>query len=1042
MTLLELLKAGEDPRGFKLSNGHSGIILNDYIGKGGMAFVVGGEHQGKRRVAKILNPDSLRDENRALERFRNEARTLMSELPENPNIIRGFESGTDEDTGLEFIVMERVDNILDLEEKGKKLDEHLATEIILRSANGLAAAHNKGIIHRDIKPGNILAVAKGNRLLKLKLTDFGLAKDMGAMAKTKEGLFLGTLSYISPEQSRGKATMASDIYSLSATFYRLLTGKSPFDASEKTYATEAEMILAVWEKILKEEPKPLRELNPFISLELGEFISRGMAKDYRDRYTSMAEYIDELERITDYSFEASAIREWKKRNKPGHKTGTRYFFVDQIRKKKKISLIREPKSEYRIIINEIKDIEIEGAKTKLPLFVAGQGHETNVGLAEILETLLRQQRTPENVLQRVEWLERLEKTYGFLEEGNPPFKIKREITHQRLNWEKNRMKYHGVKKPVSFWKKYGWKIGVALLTVTALGLGGYTISKGASDYLKAKGYEKKAAGLKKQIETLVGREDLQPGDFKKLDGLILDLRDSYIRAGREEFLVVADSLRVQTEKVKEKRERDALYEKVLDMFEEAEIAVEKSSQEKEVEKRNESLIRADRLIEEIDGVKEGLDRQREDEIEERIRRIELMIGPRSSAIKEYRSAKETYQKTKGEFEELEERLEKRDFFSWEAINLLQRKLDIKNHLLTSEDAGVASFFKGDSEFNSLVQDIISLKNSLVRLDSISSRKQFSGLSKEMSVLEKDIGWLEENYYSVDAVKKLQAVEEGKTKITRLLENINPSFFALSGIFGSTQENILETTRSGLRELIETYKPIEAKVHKFSELRKKAEEDPGVAFDLGERLLFEIGRYDLARPYLEKSGEKGKSYLSIVRLMEKVKEPENHLQYRGGLLSSEIDKYSNLIEYFGNDQAKTPQYQISEIKEWFDRLDDIDKLKDEVKKAREGINDLDELARQIAGMEGSDNYSAKMEEFSKKAQEFDGLEKLGKKAREYLSKGTRIADPYAIWSLGDVIADVGRENEARKYYKAALSSRLLKDTDKSLIQEELKKLEEE
>ena len=171
--------------------------------------------------------------------------------------------------------------------KGRHFTEEEALDICIQMADALAHAHRRGLIHRDVKPKNILLTPQG----VAKLTDLGLARatDDKIAAESEAGKAYGTPYYISPEQIRGDVDIdfRADIYSLGATMYHLVTGRPPFEGDTPT---------AVMHKHLKQALVPPDHLNTHLTSGVGEIIEVAMAKDREDRYTSTEEMLEDLAR--------------------------------------------------------------------------------------------------------------------------------------------------------------------------------------------------------------------------------------------------------------------------------------------------------------------------------------------------------------------------------------------------------------------------------------------------------------------------------------------------------------------------------------------------------------------------------------------------------------------------------------------------------------------------------------------------------------------------------------------------------------------------
>ncbi|TKW74694.1 MAG: serine/threonine protein kinase, partial [Staphylococcus hominis] len=210
------------------------LIGDDYqlqwvIGHGGMSTVwLADDPENDREVAlKVLRPEfSSNDE--FLARFRNEA--LAAEGINSPNVVATYdyrELESPSGAAMCFIVMEyiRGESLADLIKREGALSEELALDVLEQAAHGLAVIHRMGLVHRDIKPGNLMITQNG----QIKITDFGIAKAAAAVPLTRTGMVVGTAQYVSPEQAQGmKVTAASDVYSLGVVGYEMLAGARPF----------------------------------------------------------------------------------------------------------------------------------------------------------------------------------------------------------------------------------------------------------------------------------------------------------------------------------------------------------------------------------------------------------------------------------------------------------------------------------------------------------------------------------------------------------------------------------------------------------------------------------------------------------------------------------------------------------------------------------------------------------------------------------------------------------------------------------------------
>src|SRR5919109_5194791 len=225
--------------------------LERRLGVGGMATVqLAMDTRLERRVAVKLLAEHLAADSNFVSRFRREA--LAAARLIHPNIVQVFDFGTEDSTGRQYIVMEFVDgpSCAEILRELGRLEPADAVSILAQACRGLDHAHRNGVVHRDVKPGNLLVGADG----VVKLADFGIARATDQSSITQVGSVLGTAAYLAPEQARGEeAGPPADLYALAVVTYQLLSGRLPYEASSLT-----ELAL----KQQREMPARLDALNP------------------------------------------------------------------------------------------------------------------------------------------------------------------------------------------------------------------------------------------------------------------------------------------------------------------------------------------------------------------------------------------------------------------------------------------------------------------------------------------------------------------------------------------------------------------------------------------------------------------------------------------------------------------------------------------------------------------------------------------------------------------------------------------------------------
>jgi eukaryotic-like serine/threonine-protein kinase len=255
------------------------------LGAGGMSTVfLATDTVLERSVAIKLLAEHLAEDEAFVIRFRNEA--LAAARLQHPNVVQVFDSGEDAGSQRHYIVMEYVEgpSCADLLREHKILDVEDSVRIVSDACHGLDYAHRAGVVHRDVKPGNLLVA---NETGTTKLADFGIAKAAEQTRVTQVGSVLGTAAYLSPEQARGdEAGPASDIYSLGVCAYQFLAGRLPHE-----YGSLTELAL----KQQEEHVEPIAVHRPDVPQELDDAVRACLARDPDARYGSALEMARSLE---------------------------------------------------------------------------------------------------------------------------------------------------------------------------------------------------------------------------------------------------------------------------------------------------------------------------------------------------------------------------------------------------------------------------------------------------------------------------------------------------------------------------------------------------------------------------------------------------------------------------------------------------------------------------------------------------------------------------------------------------------------------------
>jgi serine/threonine-protein kinase len=256
--------------------------LEERIGSGGMSTVYRAFDETLERwvAIKVLH-HTMEDDPVQLERFRREARTVAR--LSHPHVVTVIDAG--EDDGHPFIVFEFVDGdtLKGLIKRTGPLPVVEAVAYAIEIGRGLMAAHNERLVHRDVKPQNVLIDPDG----RAKVTDFGISRSLDSDGLTATGRVLGTTDYVAPEQALGEdVTEQSDVYSLGICLFEMLTGGVPFTAESQ---------VGVAMKHVREPLPDVQALRPEMSAALAAIVERATAKETRNRYADAAEMVDDLE---------------------------------------------------------------------------------------------------------------------------------------------------------------------------------------------------------------------------------------------------------------------------------------------------------------------------------------------------------------------------------------------------------------------------------------------------------------------------------------------------------------------------------------------------------------------------------------------------------------------------------------------------------------------------------------------------------------------------------------------------------------------------
>ncbi|HEX6380223.1 MAG TPA: Stk1 family PASTA domain-containing Ser/Thr kinase [Acidimicrobiia bacterium] len=258
--------------------------IQSAVGEGGMAKVFRGQDVvlGRTVAVKVLAPEYARD-GRFVERFRREAQSAAA--LSHPNVVSVFDTGSD--GPVHYIVMEFLEGrtLREVLAQDGRLHPSRAAEIAEAMCRALATAHHHGLVHRDVKPGNVMLTPSG----EVKVMDFGIARVTTGEALTQTATVLGTASYFSPEQAKGEGVdPRSDVYSAGCVLYEMITGRPPFTGDSP--------VSIAYKHVREDAPVP-SSLNPDVSPALDAVVMKALAKNPVNRYQTAIEMAEDLHRV-------------------------------------------------------------------------------------------------------------------------------------------------------------------------------------------------------------------------------------------------------------------------------------------------------------------------------------------------------------------------------------------------------------------------------------------------------------------------------------------------------------------------------------------------------------------------------------------------------------------------------------------------------------------------------------------------------------------------------------------------------------------------
>ncbi len=1026
------------------------IRLKEFIGKGSMSGVFRAEMNSQDIAIKILAPD-LANKSEFVKRFENEANTML-QLPPHPHIVRGLFYGADTKHTLDFIAGSRlkqvplhtlgmqyvegkslkeiIDERAEPEEQGNKsLPDFLeifrplpitrACDIITQIGEALVTAHELKKLHRDVKPANILIEKSG----RAKLTDFGLVKEFGAADQTARGMTVGTPLYMSREQILREFSFSSDLYSLGATLYHIVTGWPPFTGvKEDNFSMDH-----LFHQITHEDPVPPRELNPYISKELQDAILRSMDKEVQYRHLKMQEFVDEMKALERQSFSTPIKETWLQRNRDN---AAKKNVFDMLFSKEQIDLRQEVIGTPKEIIRECRDIESTLLHEKL-VGIDNAGLETQMRNIEDIEKLIRSMvpRTDENVLERLNWMQKIMGIWNNLVKSNPDLVLDKGYAQNRLNWEDRMREKLNVALPEpqkTFWEKH-WKKFLALaftgMTLVAAGALGhiYGISQKRARELEQKKlgihltreeFNKIHAKTQKSIQRFEfeGADE----DIKKLTSLQGKLDDSRLEENIQDLEALLEEKKEEYQTKSKQRDIETNIKKAYD-------AIKESTQEGlSKEKRDKKLQSAADLSKRIEAAIKRLEGGRADYFRRELDIIIGKIGPQLYAFETLHDAEIQYTEASKKYEALMKDWQDGKPISQSIIATLRRELTgSKNTLLRVEGDFTDEKNKKTNTYTTVIQNTDDLSDMLRRLHQETSFGQFR---KARTNLDK----IRERMQELSQDKKYFTDETAGARISRLEQEIQTR---LNNIEGSPfiWEGSLKEFKEETKTVLKNWQPIKEKIQRAAEL---------TGLELAE-FYFDEQACDLAeKQFTEIKDDKAKLYLSAIRL-ERQKEKEKILA-RKGISQKHAEEYRQHISMLEQkDTGQTPQYILQSIQQMLERFCKIPELYLAAKTAQEKTKELNKLAWQIDPAEKQ--YEARLSEFIQKAKQEQAFTEVEKALDEYLFLGEQEQKPYVILALADTYADLGREKDAIQNYELFIKSSLVTEEEKEQAMQEIERL---